>query len=149
MVGLVQSVSATVGWIYTSQGRTEWQFRWGLVAGILTLLAFGIGIHWGVKGIAIAYLVRVYALIYFSFAIPGKLIGMSFSDVVCAVAGILGCAVAMAMLVWGVGLILPRGSPHWAYLSVQVPLGAVVYWGLIRLFRLQAYHDIRAILVEQ
>ncbi len=149
MVGLVQSINASVGWIYTSQGRTDWQFRWGLVAGILTLLAFGIGIYWGIKGIAIAYLVRVYALTYFSLAIPGKLIGMSFGDVVCAVAGILGCAVAMAMLVWGVGLIPPKDWPPWAYLSVQVPLGAVVYWGLIRLFRLQAYQDVRALIVQQ
>jgi hypothetical protein len=33
LLGLIQSIGTTVGWIYQSQGRTDIMFRWGLVSG--------------------------------------------------------------------------------------------------------------------
>lgn len=149
LVGFVQSISATPGWIYQSQGRTDWQFGWVLIAGILTLAAFGIGIQWGVMGVAVAYTIRVYATLYFAFAIPGRLINMTFGDVVRALAGIFGCAVSMALLVWAVGQLLPATLPHWVYLAIQVPVGMGFYLGLIHLFKLPAYRDVRSLAAEQ
>jgi O-antigen/teichoic acid export membrane protein len=149
MVGLLQSILSTIGWLYTSQGRTDLQLWWTVGGGLLTFLAFAIGVQWGVIGVAIAYAVRVYGTIYFAIAIPGKLINMTFFEVVKTVASIFGCAVVMAVLVWGVGLLLPLTWPHWAYLAVQVPFGALVYGGLVHLFKLRAYQDVQGILLEQ
>ncbi|NLE44026.1 MAG: MOP flippase family protein, partial [Chloroflexi bacterium] len=73
LVGLAQSIGTTTGWIYQSQGRTDWMFRWGVASGIVTLISFAIGIRWGVLGVAIAYVVRTFALTYFNFSIPGRL----------------------------------------------------------------------------
>ena len=61
LAGLSQSVGTTTGWIYQSQGRTDWMFRWGLASSAVTLVAFGIGILWGVTGVATAYAVRTRA----------------------------------------------------------------------------------------
>lgn len=149
LVGLAQSVGTTTGWIYQSQGRTDWLFYWGIASGIVTFIAFGVGIIWGVLGVTIAYAIRTFMLTFFNFAIPGKLIDMTFSEVVRSVAGIFGCAAVMALLVWGVGLLLPAGWPHWAYLVVQVPVGVLVYGGLVHLFKLRAYRDVRGLVAEQ
>lgn len=44
LVGMVQSIASTVGWIYQSQGRTDWMFRWGILGVTLMVLSFGVGI---------------------------------------------------------------------------------------------------------
>lgn len=151
LLGMLQSLGTTVGWIYTSQGRTDWMFRWGIGAGIILIASIVIGVWIGtVQAVAICYaLTSGLILLYPSFAIPGKLIDMSFFEVVQAVAGIFGCAAAMALLVWGVGWRLPAGWPHWAYLAVQVPVGVIVYGLLVHLFKLRAYRDVRALVAEQ
>ena len=49
-MGLFQFIASTAWWIYNSQGKTDLHFKWGIVGGILTFIAFGIGINWGVMG---------------------------------------------------------------------------------------------------
>jgi PST family polysaccharide transporter len=54
-VGMIQSVGATTGQIYATQGRTDLQFRWAIVKGIFIIGAFAVGLRWGIMGVAIAY----------------------------------------------------------------------------------------------
>jgi len=44
-----------VRWVYVSTGNSGREFRWRLVAGVVTIAAFAIGLSWGVLGVAIAY----------------------------------------------------------------------------------------------
>lgn len=149
IVGLFQSIANPVGVIYNSQGRTDWQLWWGIFSGILTIIAFAIGLKWGVIGVATAYSIRVYSTSYLVFAIPGKLIGMSPYDVLQNVVGILGCSICMALAVWALGFILGTTCPDWAYLAAQIPFGVVVYFLLIHSFRLKAYMELKLLLREQ
>ena len=148
-VGLVQSILATSGWIYTSQGRTDWQLWWTAGTGMLTIIAFVLGVKWGMIGIAVAYTIRVYGTLYFAIAIPGMLINMSFFEVVRALAGTFCCAAAMALLVWVVDELLPTNWGPLVYLAVEVPLGIAVYGGLVHLFRLRSYLELRGVVVEK
>jgi O-antigen/teichoic acid export membrane protein len=141
-VGMMQSVGATVGWLYQSQGRTDWQFRWGIFAGAVTLIAFGIGIRWGVMGVAVAYAVRTLLLVYPSYAIPGRLIGLRFGEVFAAVRGPLLLAGAMALAVWGMALALPPDWHPLLRLGVEVTAGVAVYVGLLLAVRPAAYEDV-------
>jgi O-antigen/teichoic acid export membrane protein len=149
IVGLVQAVGATVGSIYTSQGRTDLQFRWGLVASSITVLAFGIGIMWGVHGVAVAYAIRTYALVYLTFAIPGRLIGMRVREVFHAVRGPLFSALAMAGLVWVVGAALPEAWSPAAVLLAQFGVGVLAYGALIHLFVLKPYLELKDLVRER
>ena len=65
--GLVQMTVATGSWIYQSQGRTDWMLRWGMITCAGTLAAFGIGLHWGMLGVTVAY-----ATVSTSSRIPGS-----------------------------------------------------------------------------
>jgi O-antigen/teichoic acid export membrane protein len=148
LAALTQPIGASVGWIYQSQARTDLMFRWGLAAAVLTIIAFAIGVNWGVTGVAVAYVVRTVLLIYPNYAIPGRLIGMSFRDVVRAVQGPLGAAVATGVVVWLVGLPLADLATP-SLLLVQTAVGACLYVALVHLLSLPPYSEVRQILRER
>ncbi len=149
VVGMLQSVGTTVGWIYTSQGRTDVQLAWSIGASLLTFLAFGIGIFWGAMGVAVAYAVRVASTLYWNFSIPGRLIGLRFSEVLVHVLPQLIMAVGMGLLVFGLSSSLPVGWHSLVRLAVLVPSGAAVYSALLFGFRPRAYRDFVQLLGEQ
>lgn len=149
IVGMVQSIGTLNGNIYLSQGRTNLQFRVGGMVGLLGVGAIVLGLRWGVNGVAYAYTLFSLLITYPTISIAVSLIDLPFIKVIKNLAGIFGCAAAMALLVWGIGFLLPTDWPHWAYLAVQVPLGMAVYGTLIHTFRLQAYREAREIIREQ
>jgi len=148
-VGLMQSIGTTTGWIYRSQGRADWQFRFGIAAGTSALLAFAIGVNWGILGVAVAYLVRNLALTWFNFAIPGRLIGLRYRHVVASVGGILACALmaAGALAVFDAALSAPEGgilAPEAGLgrLVAKLAFGGCAYLGLVAGFRLRALGEV-------
>lgn len=52
--GLLAPVFNAVGWLFTSQARTDEQMRWSIVTALLSIAAFAIGIPWGALGVAIS-----------------------------------------------------------------------------------------------
>ena len=106
-------------------------FKWGIVGGILTFIAFGIGVNWGVMGVAVAYLIRVYGISYFHLAIPAKLINLTYKEIIQTLSGIFFAAVLMAVIVWGLGLVLPVHWPLWWQLALKVCSGATIYITLL------------------
>jgi len=151
LLGMVQSIGATVGWIYNSQGRTDWQFRWGIAAGSLLILSIIIGVVLGtIMSVAICYATMSgLILLYPNFAIPGKLINMTFSEVISNVGGSLGCAIIMAAGVYLLSIVLPQEWPHWARLITQVPFGVIFYILLVHIFKLKAYLEVKELVKEQ
>ncbi len=147
-LGLYQSIASTVGLIYNSQGRTDWQLWWGVFSGILTFIAFGIGIRWGVIGIAIAYSVRVYSTAYFNFSIPGKLIGMQVYEIIQKLFGVLVCSYVMAVSVYIFQSLLPEFWSYWQYLVLDVMVGIVVYTMLIHALKIKPYMELKELVLE-
>lgn len=150
LLGMIQSIVTTVGWIYQSQGRTDWMFRWGIAAGTVGVISFIIGISIGsIMAVAYCYAIANILLFYHNLTIPGKLINMTFRDVVCSVSGVFGCAVLMAGGVYLLGVILPSDWPHWANLLFQVPFGIIIYVVLIHFFKLKSYVEAKELFLEQ
>jgi PST family polysaccharide transporter len=142
LAALPQSIGTTAGPIYQAQGRTDLLLRWGVASGIVTVAAFAIGVVWGVEGVAAAYAIRSYALTYFNFSIPGRLIAMTFRDVLRAIAGPLLLSVLTGLVVWGVGRALPASIPSGARLAAALGVGAGCYLAGAHLARLRAYRDL-------
>jgi O-antigen/teichoic acid export membrane protein len=151
LLGMVQSIGTTVGWIYNSQGRTNWQFRWSIAAGTLLIVSIIIGIIMGtVISVAVSYAIMSGVILsYHNFAIPGKLINMTFSEVVSNVRGVFGCSLLMAGGVWLLGIYMPPAWPHWAKLLIKVPFGMALYTTLIHFFKLSVYAELKALFREQ
>jgi PST family polysaccharide transporter len=150
LVGLLQSISTTAGWIYISQGRTDILFRWGLLVSVVRVTGFVIGLRWGLIGLSLSYLFTSYVILWYpSWRIPFGLIKLGFAEMVRNLAGIFLCAAGMGITVWLIGEILPIGWPDLTYLLVQVAVGMVIYGCLIHLFSLTAYHDVRSLMIER
>lgn len=149
ILGMVQSIS-TGGWIFQSQGRTDWMFWWGIICSFLSIGAMMLGVHLG-SAVAVAACLTAIGILLTppGFSISGKLIGMTLRDVAQSTWSVLACAAAMACSVWAVGVFLPSSWSHWAFLSVEVPFGAVVYALLVHVSQLAPYQELRAIVFRK
>lgn len=142
-----QSVSATTGWIFQSQGRTDWILRWGVVVAASTLASVGLGILiGGLQAVVICYTVASFVLVIPSVAISGRLIDMRPTETFQAISGPLSCSMAMAVMVVGLSGTYPNAWPAWLSLLVSGIAGGTAYLALIHIFGLRAYSDARSTL---
>jgi PST family polysaccharide transporter len=80
LAGLEQSIDVNVGWIFLSQGRTDILFKVGIFTTVLLVIAFVVGLPYGVEGVVIAYTVAIYLKAYPVFAVSFRLIEMKVND---------------------------------------------------------------------
>lgn len=137
-VGLVQSVQTTVGQIYVAKGRTDWMFRWGLANAIISVIAFLIGVRYGIKGVAIAYFAAYFSFtLYSGFAIPFRLIELRFGDFARQLWPQIAITIVMAAVcfVWLLGLGLVPVTNAWTLLVSTSAIGFCTYVFLLLRFR--------------
>lgn len=147
-VGLIQSVCSTVGWIYTSQGRTRLYFGMGVIGTVVCAVAFLVGIRWGMMGVAWSYTLANAILLFPFFIVPGRLIGLSLFEAMNWLAPIFACSLTMGAVVWSTGLWLPSELGDWLCLAIQVPLGIGVYLAMVAGFRLDTWLEVRRVILE-
>jgi O-antigen/teichoic acid export membrane protein len=143
VVGMTQSLCNPTGWIYTSQGRTDWMFWWGIGGSSTLVVSIVVGVVLGsVESVAWAYMIGNLIITIPCIAIPGRLIDMRVRDVLRTVTGNLTCAASMALAVWGVHLLLPGHLDSLAELGILVLAGVITYAGLVWLFQLVVIEDL-------
>jgi O-antigen/teichoic acid export membrane protein len=147
--GMVQSIYNTAGWLFLSQGRTDILFRLGVYSTAVRATGVLIGAHWGLMGVAWAYVIGGYAFIWYpTSSSAGRLVNLKFQTLLRNLAGPFACAALMGAVLWV--------SDRWVFgdwvvelrLAIQMVLGAVVYAVLVRLFRLQAWREAASSLLE-
>lgn len=126
-VGLVQSIGTTVGTIYQAKGRTDWMFRWGIAAGILVMVAFVIGMQWGIVGVAAAYAVASLLLVYPAFAIPFRLINLRVRDLGTVLWRPFLSSLFMLVVVLLLKAALPADLSSGFSLGILIPTGVIAY----------------------
>jgi PST family polysaccharide transporter len=55
IVGMVQPMANTTGWLFISQGRTHHMFQWGLIGSSIIVVSIIAGLPWGALGVATSY----------------------------------------------------------------------------------------------
>lgn len=135
VVGLAQSITLSINWIYQSQGRTGALLLWGIASTLVCVASFAIGLHWGVKGVATAYLISVLALLYPTFAIPFRFINLRFREFARELFPVVFATAAMVLVLVATRLLMERVL-HAGNLAVLVTLMTVdvaAYLGIIAL----------------
>ncbi len=140
---LLQCLLRPNGWVFTSQGRTDLLFRLGVIWTIGVVVAFIIGLRWGLTGVAVSYAICNVVNAIPSFFFSGRLIGVSLGDVVGALAGAGAASVAMGAVVWVVDSRLHShvGAP--LQLTVGVVTGIATYLLALRFFSPASFREIR------
>ena len=150
LLGALESVFTTMGWIYQATGRTDILFRWGLAAGGVPLAGIAIGSAIGnIEAVTVAYAVSTAVLAYPAVRIAGGLIGMTFSDLARGLAPVALCTAVMAATVGVTALLLPDGTAILVSLAAKAAVGAVSYAAAVHLSGVAAYHDLRETLLAQ
>lgn len=78
----VMMLYGTHGWIHLSIGRPDRWFRWGLLEFACTLTLFLITLHWGPSGIALAWTLSYFLLMFPSFWYAGRPIGLGIKPMI-------------------------------------------------------------------
>jgi O-antigen/teichoic acid export membrane protein len=71
----------THGWVHLSIGRPERWFRWGLMEFVCTASLFLLALRWGPSGIALAWTISYFLLMFPGFWYAGKPIGLGIGPV--------------------------------------------------------------------
>jgi len=129
-VGVIQSVGASVGPVFLATGAVKALARWGAVSSVVVVAAFFLGLPWGIVGVATAYLVASLLLLYPSFSIALRPIGVDPKRILEVTLRPAAVALLMATVVVGVSRAIGDGLPDIAALTLEIGLGIVVYIGL-------------------
>ena len=129
-LGLLQSIYTPAGIIYQAKGRTDWWFRWGAVTGVLFIIAFWIGLKWGVIGVALAYLIVNIITFYPGLAIPFKLIELKVFNFIFSFNKNIIISLAMFVIVLCFKYVLNMYLGITESLIISVIIGIVAYIGL-------------------
>ncbi|MEA2205826.1 MAG: hypothetical protein QOE77_2602 [Blastocatellia bacterium] len=103
IVGLVQPIANTTGWLFITQGRTREMFRWGLIGPTIIIASILVGLPWGAVGVAtcysVVYLVIVTPLLFWFVGRRGPVRTSDFyrvaTPVIFAAACVLGVLLAL------------------------------------------------------
>jgi O-antigen/teichoic acid export membrane protein len=124
--GLVEAIEGTVTVIYQAKGRTDWMFRWGLVCGLVVILAFWLGLPWGIVGVSIAY-VSTLPLSFVNCWIAFRLIQLPVRAIFSVLwRAFISSAVMLVVLLSFKSMLLAYLPIAWA-LPILISLGGIVY----------------------
>ena len=149
LIGLIQSVMMFTRNIYLSQGKASVLLRVELPLQLVQVLGIVVGLKWGILGVAIGYAAASVVVSYPSLFFAGRLIGLDCWEYMLNLFGVLACAGAMAAAVWCLGRILPQGLASPLSMVIEVCAGAFVYGGLLHAFRVEAYVEVKAMLLDR
>jgi len=143
--GLGQSLS-TQGLVFNSLGRPDLTFKVGATNSVIFVLSFLCGLPWGAMGVAVAYTLVWWLIVFpFSHDMAARQMGLRFWHIVWNVREVLFATLAMATAVVGLDYWLEPFMPI-IRLMVGACTGAAVYWCVLRVFRIGAYEEAKAVI---
>lgn len=131
VVGLLQTLQFLNPIVLQALDRTSLLFRWSLASYAAAVVAFVIGLHWGIVGVAAAFLVAA-SITEPTFAwLTGRLVGVGLAALARDLAGIAQATAAMAGAVLVTRLsLLDAGFSASPRLAAEVVVGALVFLGV-------------------
>lgn len=127
-VGMIQSLQTLNSNILQALDRTRTLLRYSGVFFVSHLVAFSIGLQWGIVGVAAAYAVSSAFVEPLYAWLTARALGISVWRFVGAFAGVAQASLAMlATLLSARAALLDAGVPPGIRLPVLIALGAVVY----------------------
>jgi len=128
VVGLLQSLDSQISSVLLALDRPRVLFRIVVVATVVSVASFAIGLHWGIEGVATAYALASLAILPFNLWLTGRVVAIPVRRFLLAFSGVAQAAIVMGLAVWGTReLLLELGVPTGPRLTLCVLVGAAVY----------------------
>jgi O-antigen/teichoic acid export membrane protein len=134
-VGMMQSIVTTVGSIYMAKGTTGLMFKIGALNAVVTVVAFIIGIPFGVEGVAIAYAISNLIMLYPNLKVSWEQIELGVFEGLLQLMPFLLASLVMALVVYYLGGVLAEFEVGQIIILItQVMVGIFIYLGLLMSF---------------
>ena len=126
--------------------KTRVLFRFSILDAVTTILAFAVGIHWGIVGVALCYLIVSVPLQVLYVALTADAVGVSAVQIMRALSGV---ALAAGVMVAGcfvtrLALISAHVGPA-ARLGIVVAVGVAIYASASGVLQREVIDEIRNI----
>lgn len=145
-----QSLNSTTGTILSAIGRTDILRTLGIVYSAIFLGAFIVGLQSGLFGLVIAYFFATIIVTVSTMHITLTKISSSLIEMVRKIAAPTICAVAMAGAIALIERYLPSGVSNLFRLLILVPIGVMIYFGLIFIFAKPLFQELsKAVFAKQ
>jgi PST family polysaccharide transporter len=146
LVGMIQSIVTTTGWIYLTTGRTDMQLGWTVCAAVVIVPAFLFGLHWGgLKGLTVGYALGSVLLSGPGLLIAFNLIQLRLQDVIRPLLPLLAAAVGMAVCVVVLIGALGSNAEPLVRLLLGITLGTIAYPVMLQLLGQAPAREIRTL----
>jgi PST family polysaccharide transporter len=98
LVGAVQSIFSLNGMIYNSLGKAHIAFKVSLLVNVVLIIAFTIGVNFGIVGMAWSYLIASVILFFPIYNTAIKQLNTTLSEVFFTLKGSIGATLSMALV---------------------------------------------------
>lgn len=134
LAAFLSTFNMAAGWVFISFGRTDRQFRWSIIASIMTTLSFIIGIRWGAMGVAAGFsisrlIIQPLELIYCYQGLPLKI-----RDLLMTLSLPSFASIASGILLWIFNIFVTISSSEFIAISIDTILYSLFYLGLWVIF---------------
>lgn len=99
-LGAIQSIISLNGLIYNSLGKTNIAFKVSLISNIVLIIAFTIGVNYGIIGISYSYLIASLVLFLPIYSTAIKQLNISLLEVFMVLKGVLLATLVMAVVLF-------------------------------------------------
>ncbi len=145
-VGLLQALAAWNGTILMGLGRANTLFRATSAFLIVYVIAFLVGVQWGIVGTAVAYAIASTGLEAVYLLLTTRALAISFFRPIRTLGGIVQAALVMVVVIAGLRAALVQADvPEGIRLLVVVASGIVIYGLVCRWRAPEVFAEIRSV----
>jgi len=144
-IGMIQSIVTTTGSIYMAKGNTRLLLKIGIVSSIVTVAFFIIGLPYGVKGVALFYVLSNFIMLYPVLKLAWGQIELSVKRGISEILPILIISIIMGICVVSLGRIFHSFYHNSLLQLIIMILGGIIVYFLLITFK---YGNIKTILRE-
>lgn len=149
-IGFVQSLVSAGGIVFQALARTDLLFRLGLFSSALHVIAFVVGVHWGLLGVAAAYFVATLINCVVALGVLLHLMQQTVPRLLGAVVPAIAKALVMATIIYFADIELR--SVEWPPLLRLISLsaaGGLIFLALTRFHRMPADRDVMRLFMKR
>jgi O-antigen/teichoic acid export membrane protein len=134
VTAMLQPLSNTVGWLFTTQGRTPGLLRLGVLTAIFNLALFALGAAWGVLGITIAYSAGQVVRTPLALALVAQQGAVRQRDMYVTLFTFVSAGAVATLALLGIRKVLPEPGPLLGLIVAGI-LACAATWGTLLLTR--------------
>lgn len=134
IVSMLSAVVGTGGGVMLAKGRADWALRWSIVTTVGLIGGFLVGLHWGIDGVAWAYLLVGTPLAVVEIGFLQRLIPYSSSDYLRAIAPAVIAGLAMVVMWIAVDRVLRAHAADAVRIIVASLASGLGFFSVVWLF---------------